>query len=90
MAVQDGGVSEAEVRRAARKIAVGTLLRSGTPQGRLFGLGMDYLSRGELLSASASVRRYAAVTPQQVRAVLERRPFGTLRVSALGPIETLS
>ncbi len=89
-AVQDGGVSEAEVRRAARKIAVGTLLRSGTPQGRLFGLGMDYLSRGELLSASASVRRYASVTPEAVQAVLDRRPFDTLRVAALGPIGPLA
>ncbi|WP_161881239.1 M16 family metallopeptidase [Deinococcus alpinitundrae] len=88
--VQDNGVSETEVRRAARKIAVGAVLRGGTPQGRLFTLGMDYLARGELLSADESVQRYADVTPEQVRAVLERRPFDTLRVAALGPIEALS
>lgn len=87
--VQDDGITDVEVRRAARKIAVGALLRSGTPQGRLFSLGMDYLARGELISASESVRRYADVTPEQVRAVLERRPFDTLRVAALGPVGEL-
>ncbi|WP_293914620.1 pitrilysin family protein, partial [Deinococcus sp.] len=69
--VQRGGVSDTEVRRAARKIAVSALLRAGTPQGRLFSLGMDYLSRGELVSADQSVGRYTAVTPQMVQAVLE-------------------
>lgn len=87
--MQDGGITDLEVRRAARKIAVGALLRSGTPQGRLFSLGMDYLARGELISAEASVRRYADVTPEQVRAVLERRPFDVLRVAALGPVGEL-
>ena len=87
--VQDQGVTDTEVRRAARKIAVSALLRAGTPQGRLFSLGMDYLSRGQLVSAEQSVGRYSQVTPQMVRAVLERRPFDTLRIAALGPIETL-
>ncbi|TSA83827.1 insulinase family protein [Deinococcus detaillensis] len=87
--VQNGGITDLEVRRAARKIAVGALLRSGTPQGRLFSLGMDYLARGELISASESVRRYADVTPGQVRAVLERRPFDVLRVAVLGPVGEL-
>ncbi|AWN22017.1 insulinase family protein [Deinococcus irradiatisoli] len=87
--VQERGVSDVEVRRAARKIAVGALLRSGTPQGRLFSLGMEYLTRGEMVSAAESVRRYADVTPEQVRAVLERRPFDTLRVAALGPVGSL-
>ncbi|AZI43136.1 insulinase family protein [Deinococcus psychrotolerans] len=87
--VQNGGITDLEVRRAARKIAVGALLRSGTPQGRLFSLGMDYLARGELISASESVRRYADVTPEQVRAVLERRPFDVLRVAVLGPVGEL-
>ncbi|WP_420594753.1 M16 family metallopeptidase [Deinococcus sp.] len=87
--IQDNGVTDVEVRRAARKIAVSAVLRSGTPQGRLFSLGIDYLARGELVSAAESVRRYADVTPEQVRAVLERRPFDTLRVAALGPIGEL-
>ena len=87
--VQEGGVTNVEVRRAARKIAVAALLRAETPQGRLFSLGMEYLARGELVSAAQSVRRYADVTPEHVQVVLERRPFDTLRVAALGPIGEL-
>jgi predicted Zn-dependent peptidase len=87
--IQSSGVSETEVRRAARKIAVSAVLRAGTPQGRLFSLGMDYLSRGQLVSATQSVARYTDVTPELVNAVLARRPFDTLRIAALGPIESL-
>ena len=87
--VQQEGVSEAEVRRAARKLAVSTLLRSETPQGQLFGLGMEFLSLGRVVSVEEAVARVAAVSPAEVAALLALRPFETQVTVALGQVEGL-
>jgi len=82
--VQTAGVSDAEVRRAARKLAVSTLLRSETPQGQLFGLGMEYLALGRVMTVEEAVERVAGVTPADVRALLDLRPFDVQVTVALG------
>ncbi len=87
--VQQRGVTHQEVQRSARKLAVSSVLHAETPQGRLFSLGMNYLSRQEVLSSSQSVKRYLEITPQDVQAVLDRRPFEVLSITALGPIPIL-
>lgn len=82
-------ITEASVRRAAKKLAVSTLLRAETPQGRLFTLGMEYLYAAQPVSTDQLVHRYTSVTPQQVREVLQLCPLDKLTVVALGPIATL-
>jgi predicted Zn-dependent peptidase len=82
--LQEGGVTQAEVRRAARKLAVSTLLRAETPQGQLFGLGMEYLALGRIITAEEAVQRLASVTLADVTALLDLRPFGTQVTVALG------
>ncbi len=91
--LQERGVTEAEVRRAARKLAVSTLLRSETPQGQLFGLGMEYLALGRLVTVEEAVERVANVTVQDVAALLALRPFDVQVTVALGQtaaLQTLS
>ncbi|WP_034386064.1 pitrilysin family protein [Deinococcus sp. YIM 77859] len=82
-------LTEAAVRRAARKLAVATLLRAETPQGRLFALGLDFLALGRPLSTAEQVDRYAGVTLADVRAVLDLCPLTAPVVVALGPAERL-
>ncbi|WP_221091092.1 M16 family metallopeptidase [Deinococcus aquaedulcis] len=77
------------VRRAARKLAVGTLLRAETPQGRLFTLGMEHLATGRTPDTAELVARYEAVTLEAVRDVLRQCPLDRLTVVALGPVEQL-
>ncbi|MDR6219199.1 pitrilysin family protein [Deinococcus soli (ex Cha et al. 2016)] len=77
------------VRRAARKLAVSTLLRAETPQGRLFTLGMEYLATGRTLSTDDLVKRYENVTVRDVQEVLRLCPMDRLTVVALGPIAEL-
>ncbi|GAA5534429.1 pitrilysin family protein [Deinococcus aluminii] len=84
-----GALTEAAVRRAARKLAVGTLLRAETPQGRLFALGMEALALGQALSTAELVDRAARVTLQDVREVLELCPLTRPTVVALGPLANL-
>lgn len=82
-------ITPVAVRRAARKLAVGTLLRAETPQGRLFTLGMEFLATGRTPDTAASVRRYEQVTADDVREVLRLCPLDRLTVVALGPIDRL-
>ncbi|TDE86813.1 pitrilysin family protein [Deinococcus sp. S9] len=82
-------LTEAAVRRAARKLAVSSLLRAETPQGRLFALGMEYLTLGQALSTAELAERFARVTAEDVRAVLELCPLTTPTVVALGPIKAM-
>lgn len=82
-------LTEAAVRRAARKLAVSSLLRAETPQGRLFALGMEYVALGQALSTAELAERFVRVTPGDVRAVLELCPPTAPTVVALGPINDL-
>lgn len=82
-------LTEAAVRRAARKLAVSTLLRAETPQGRLFMLGMEHLALGRPLSTAELVDRAARVTLADVRAVLDLCPLTRPTVVALGPVNEL-
>ncbi|WP_424951915.1 M16 family metallopeptidase [Deinococcus sp.] len=87
--LQQDGVTEAEVRRAARKLAVSTLLRAETPQGQLFGLGMEFLSLGRVVTVEEAVERVAGVTAQDVTALLDLRPFDVQVTVALGQTAAL-
>ena len=78
-------ITEASVRRAARKAAVSTLLRSETPQGRLFTLGMEYLAVGEVRSTAEVAARFTAVTADDVRQVLRLCPLQQVTGVILGP-----
>lgn len=89
LATAPAALTEAAVRRAARKQAVATLLRAETPQGRLFMLGMEHLALGWAPSTAELVDRAARVTLADVRAVLELCPLTRPTVVALGPVERL-
>lgn len=78
-------ITDAAVRRAARKAAVATLLRAETPQGRLFTLGMEYLALGEELTTVELAARFTAVTPEDVREVLRLCPLKTVTGVVLTP-----
>ncbi len=89
--LRDAGalITEAAVRRAARKLAVSTLLRAETPQGRLFALGMEHLATGRTETTEQLVAHYSGVTAGDVREVLRLCPLDRLTVVALGPLKTL-
>ncbi|WP_291425762.1 pitrilysin family protein [Deinococcus sp.] len=85
MAGAEALITDTAVRRAARKAAVGTLLRAEAPQGRLFTLGMEYLAVGEVRTTEELAARYTAVTAGQVREVLRLCPLNLLTGVVLGP-----
>ena len=88
--LQEGGVTEAEVRRASRKLAVSTLLRAETPQGQLFALGMEYLALGRIVTVQEAVEQIAGVRSADVAALLALRPFDVQVTVALGQTGALA
>jgi predicted Zn-dependent peptidase len=83
--VQEGGLDEAEWRRAQRKLATGLTIRAETPFGRLMSFGTHYQATGEYLMVRESVD-YLLNTPLEAgQAILASHPFDQLFVTALGP-----
>ncbi|GGL97372.1 M16 family metallopeptidase [Deinococcus aerophilus] len=82
-------ITDVAVRRAARKLAVSTLLRAETPEGQLFALGMEHLATGRAVTTEELVDRCARVSAEDVREVLRLCPLDRLTVVALGPLEKL-
>ncbi|PYE55766.1 M16 family metallopeptidase [Deinococcus yavapaiensis] len=86
---QREGVTEAEVRRSRKRIAVGLALRTETPYSRLFTLGMDFLYLGRPMASDEAIGRFEAVSVDAVNDLLKARPFDSAHVLALGPLATL-
>jgi len=86
--VQNDGVTEAEVARSRRKLAVGAALRAETPYARLFSLGMDDAYLGQPVSVEETVQRFEAVTRDDVLDLLRAAPFDRAYLLALGGVDT--
>ncbi|PZA08804.1 MULTISPECIES: pitrilysin family protein [unclassified Meiothermus] len=69
------GVSAEEVRRAKNKLATGIVFAGETPMNRLFSLGLSYQYSGVYEPLSEMARKVEAITPGQVNALLEAKPF---------------
>lgn len=88
--VQDGGVSQGELERAKRKLAVSLVLRAETPYGRLFPLGFEVLENDAYRSLQETVDLVQGVSLDDVHAILAERPFDRLTVVGLGPMNALA
>lgn len=79
-----------EIERSKRKIASALVMHDETPRGRLFHVGFDWQYRERWAPLDETIDRYLAVSEEDVRHLLEQRPFDALTVVALGPINELS
>ncbi len=86
----DEGLRDDEIERAKRKVASALVLHDEIPRGRLFHVGFDWQYREEYTPLDTAIDRYLAVTPEEVRSFLARRPFDLLTVLGLGPLSELS
>jgi predicted Zn-dependent peptidase len=84
------GLTEGEIERSKRKIASALVLHDETPRGRLFHLGFDWQYRQKYVPIDEVIDRYLAVTVEDARRFLGRRPFAAMTVVGLGPLERLS
>jgi len=85
--VQRDGVTDAELEQAKIKHASSMVIGSERPRGRLFPLGADWMYRKEYRTVEQDLDAIRAVTGNDLRTVLDRRPFDSLTTVALGPLE---
>ncbi len=83
--VQEEGLSEAEFRRAQRKLATSITLRTETPLGRLTSFGAAYQIYGRQVSVEESLERTLSATLDEAHSLLAEKPFDSLYLFTLGP-----
>jgi predicted Zn-dependent peptidase len=83
------GLTQQELERVQRKLAAGTVIRGGTPFGRLLHVGFDWQYRRALEPIDRSVDALLGVRLDEANALLAERAFDRATLVALGPIETL-
>jgi predicted Zn-dependent peptidase len=66
------------------------VLRSERPMGRLASLGHNWLYRAEYRSVADDLNTLRAITPADIRKLVELYPLRQLTTSAVGPLESLN
>ncbi|HWE37297.1 MAG TPA: pitrilysin family protein [Isosphaeraceae bacterium] len=83
------GIGADELEQARNKVLARTVLRSERPMGRLMSLGFHWSYRREYVPVDRELELYSAVTPDDLRRVLDRWPLDPLTVVSVGPTTDL-
>jgi predicted Zn-dependent peptidase len=87
--VSAGGVTDDELAAARNKIGSRIVLAGERPRNRLFSLGLNWSYRGEHIPVERDLADIAAITPADIRELLQRWPLTPRTGVALGPMETV-
>ena len=79
------GFQEREVERAVSKIAMDLTLQNERPAGRMMALGGQWLYLGEYLPLPEVLKRVQAVTPDALKALVEKYPFKPRTLVRMSP-----
>lgn len=88
--VEAEGVEPIEVEQARRKINSRVVLSSERPRGRLFTIGSNWTQRGEYRTVQDDLASVAAVTGDDIAALLRKYPLSTSRTMVIGPLEQVA
>jgi len=83
---QADGVTPAELAQAKSKVRSRIVLSSERPSGRLFAVGGDWVYRHEYRSVSEELEVVAAVTLEEIAAVLAKCPLTRPTTLTIGPL----
>jgi len=81
------GLTEAELSQAKSKIRSRIVLSSERPRGRLFAVGSEWIYRHEYKTVGDDLDSIAAITLDQVHAVLKKYPLSRCATLTVGPLE---
>lgn len=80
------GITEAELTQAKNKVASRVVLSSERPRGRLFTVGGDWVQRREYRTIRDDLDAVAAITVEDVMAVLKKYSLTRGAMITIGPI----
>jgi len=83
------GLTEAELSQANSKIRSRLVLSSERPRGRLFAVGSQWVYRREYKTVGDELDIIAAITLDEVHAVLEKYPLSRCATLTIGPLDKL-
>jgi predicted Zn-dependent peptidase len=89
-AAENDGVTAAELEQAKSKFRSRIVLSSERPRGRLFVVGSDWVYRREYRPVAADLDEIAAVTRDDLAAVLAKYPLSRGTTVTIGPLETVA
>jgi predicted Zn-dependent peptidase len=88
-AARADGIGADELEQARNKVLARSVIRSERPMGRLMSLGFHWTYRREYVPVDRELELYSAVTPDDLRRVLDRWPLDPLTVVSVGPTTDL-
>jgi len=80
------GITAEELTQAKNKVAARVVLSSERPRGRLFAVGGDWVQRREYRTVRDDLDAVAAITVEEVIAVLKRYPLTRGAMITVGPL----
>ena len=86
---RDEGPTPEELERSKNKVLARMVIRSERPMGRLMPLGYHWVYRREYITVEAEMDRYASVTVDAIRRVLDRHPLLPMTVVSVGPNDAI-
>ncbi|MGO8746790.1 MAG: M16 family metallopeptidase [Thermoguttaceae bacterium] len=83
---EQGGITAAELDQAKNKVASRLVLSGERPRGRLFLVGGDWIQRRQYHSIRDDLNAVAAITLDEVNAVLAKYPLSRGTTVTIGPL----
>ncbi len=83
--IQQHGVTQQELELAKSKVCSHIVLRAERAASRMFGIGNNWVQRGEYASVKESINRFQKVTVRDIAEVLEKYPLTECTSVAIGP-----
>ena len=78
-------LTDAEVERAKNKLAGGSVLHGESPMGRMRAIGGAWVYNGQYRAMQEDLDALLAVTPNDLKTLLDRFPFDPMTVVTMGP-----
>ncbi|MFQ5735116.1 MAG: M16 family metallopeptidase, partial [Planctomycetaceae bacterium] len=89
-AVNEHGVTQAEIEQAKNKVVSRIVLRSERPMGRLSSLGGNWVYRQEYRSVEDDLQTLRSITSGDIRELLDAYPLGQTTTVTVGPLTALN
>jgi predicted Zn-dependent peptidase len=88
-AVQQGGVTEEELRQAKSKILSRVVRSSERPMGRMQAIGTSWTYLHKYRTVDEELKAFDSVNVKTIRKLLDRYPLDNVTTLALGPLGSL-
>lgn len=88
--IESHGVSEAELQQAKNKVRSRIVISSERPRGRLFPVGADWLGRREYNTMQKDLDDVAALTLDDLAAVVKKYPLTRCTTLSVGPLQNIA